>query len=136
MGLDRNGDGLVRRNEWPGDDRSFNAHDWNRDGLLSGDEIEEAERAEAWRRAADDRAAPAVSRPKLSRNDSDLDRNRDGRITRDEWNGSRDEFEALDKNSDWVLTRTEMVRLRQHPKAPTAQGGVGPSRPALDRHRH
>jgi len=118
VGLDRNGDGLVRRNEWPGDDRSFNAHDWNRDGLLSGDEIAEAERADAWRRAADDRAARSRQAAEAAeKRFTDLDRNRDGRITRDEWNGSRDEFEALDKNSDWVLTRAEMG-----PPAPEPEG--------------
>ena len=69
MGLDRDRDGLVRRDEWPGDDRSFNAHDWNRDGLLSGDEIKEAERAEAGRRAADVARPAAVRRPRLSSND-------------------------------------------------------------------
>ena len=122
VGLDRNGDGLVRRNEWPGDDRSFNAHDWNRDGLLSGDEIKEAERAEAGRRAADDRAARSRQATEaIEKRFTDLDRNRDGRITRDEWNGSRNEFEALDTNSDWVLTRAEMG-----PPVPTTDGAVGP----------
>ena len=117
-GLDRNGDGVVRRNEWPGDDRSFNAHDWNRDGLLSGDEIQEAERAEAGRRAADDRAARSrQANEAVEKRFTDLDRNRDGRITRDEWNGSRSEFEALDTNSDWVLTRAEMG-----PPAPEPEG--------------
>jgi len=122
VGLDRNGDGLVRRNEWPGDDRSFNAHDWNRDGLLSGDEIKEAEQAEAGRRAADDRAARSRQATEaVEKRFADLDRNRDGRITRDEWNGSRNEFEALDTNSDWVLTRAEMG-----PPAPPTEGADGP----------
>jgi len=121
-GLDRNRDGVVRRNEWPGDDRSFNAHDWNRDGLLSGDEINEAERAEAGRRAAEDLAARTRQTTAASeKRFTDLDRNRDGRITRDEWNGSRDEFEALDKNSDWVLTRTELA-----PPAPLTESTVAP----------
>ena len=122
VGLDRNGDGLVRRNEWPGDDGSFNAHDWNRDGVLSGDEITEAERAEAGRRAADDRAARSRQAAEaVEKRFTDLDRNRDGRITRDEWNGSRDEFEALDKNSDWVLTRAEIG-----PPAPTPEDADHP----------
>ena len=120
-GLDRDRDGLVRRNEWPGDDRGFNAHDWNRDGLLSGDEIKEAERAEAGRRAAEDRAARSRQATEaVEQRFTDLDRNRDGRITRDEWDGSRDEFEALDKNTDWVLTRAEMG-----PPASTTEGAIG-----------
>jgi len=122
VGLDHDGDGLVRRNEWPGDDGSFNAHDWNRDGVLSGDEITEAERAEAGRRAADDRAARSRQAAEaVEKRFTDLDRNRDGRITRDEWNGSRDEFEALDKNSDWVLTRAEIG-----PPAPTPEDADHP----------
>ncbi|MEO7270497.1 MAG: hypothetical protein ABIX28_13335, partial [Vicinamibacterales bacterium] len=120
-GLDRDRDGMVRRNEWPGDDRSFNAHDWNRDGLLSGDEITEAERAEAVRRATDDRAASSrQAAAAVEKRFTDLDRNGDSRITRDEWNGSRDEFEALDKNTDWVLTRAEMG-----PTAPTSEAPMG-----------
>jgi hypothetical protein len=121
IGLDRNRDGLVTRNEWPGDDRSFNAHDWNRDGMLSGDEIHEAERAEAGRRAAEDLAARSRQTTEaVDKRFADLDRNRDARITRDEWNGSRDEFEALDKNRDWVLTRAEIA-----PPAPSTEGATG-----------
>ena len=116
--LDRNRDGVVQRNEWPGDDRSFNTHDWNRDGLLSGDESHEAERAEAGRRAAEADAARGRQTTEASdKRFADLDRNRDGRISRDEWNGSRDEFEALDKNSDWVLTRAEITPPAPRPAA-------------------
>jgi hypothetical protein len=38
-GLDKNNNHVVSRSEWDGDDRSFANHDWNRDGLLSGDEL-------------------------------------------------------------------------------------------------
>ena len=38
-GLDRNRNNVVSRAEWNGDDRSFSSHDWNRDGVLSGDEL-------------------------------------------------------------------------------------------------
>jgi hypothetical protein len=38
-GIDRNGDGVVTRKEWRGNDRSFRNHDRNGDGVLSGDEI-------------------------------------------------------------------------------------------------
>lgn len=37
--LDRNGDGVITRAEWPGSARSFRARDWNNDGILSGDEL-------------------------------------------------------------------------------------------------
>ena len=39
QGLDRNKDGVITRDEWNGNDRSFRNHDWNGDGRLSGDEV-------------------------------------------------------------------------------------------------
>jgi hypothetical protein len=39
----------------------------------------------------------------------DLDANRDGRISRDEWHGSPTRFAMLDDNHDGVITRTEML---------------------------
>lgn len=37
--MDRDGDGVIVRSEWRGSDRSFREHDWNNDGVLSGDEV-------------------------------------------------------------------------------------------------
>ena len=37
--LDLNHDSIISRAEWRGDDASFRAQDWNRDGVLSGDEL-------------------------------------------------------------------------------------------------
>lgn len=39
-----------------------------------------------------------------------MDRNHDGVITRDEWRGSRAEFDRLDRNHDGVLTPNEFRR--------------------------
>ena len=109
--FDPNRDGVISRAEWAWDEQSFRVHDWNRDGLLSGDEVRDARLEDEKRRAAADRAArDRAGAAAGDRRFSDLDRNRDGRITRDEWNGSRDEFEALDRNGDWVLTRAEADR--------------------------
>lgn len=38
-GLDKNNDGIISRPEWDGDDRSFANHDWDGNGILSGDEV-------------------------------------------------------------------------------------------------
>ena len=38
-GMDVNGDGVITRSEWRGNDRSFEQHDRNDDGVLSGDEV-------------------------------------------------------------------------------------------------
>ena len=37
--MDRNRDGVITREEWTGTAQSFRETDWNRDGILSGDEI-------------------------------------------------------------------------------------------------
>ncbi len=38
-GMDQNRDGVITRQEWSGSAQSFQVHDWNRDGVLSGDEV-------------------------------------------------------------------------------------------------
>jgi hypothetical protein len=38
--MDRNGNGVIERNEWNGSRGSFDVHDWNNDGVLSGAEVE------------------------------------------------------------------------------------------------
>jgi hypothetical protein len=37
--MDKNNDGVISRDEWRGNDRSFAQHDKNGDGKLSGDEV-------------------------------------------------------------------------------------------------
>ena len=37
--MDRNNDGAIARDEWQGSARSFQVHDWNGDGQLSGQEV-------------------------------------------------------------------------------------------------
>src|SRR5436309_6163852 len=37
--MDRDGDGVITRSEWRGTRQAFDAADWNRDGVLSGDEV-------------------------------------------------------------------------------------------------
>ena len=46
-GIDRNGDGVITRKEWPGNDKSFNQHDLNRDGILAGREVRAGGRRDA-----------------------------------------------------------------------------------------
>jgi len=38
-GLDRDHNGRITRAEWRGNDVSFRVHDWNGDGVLSGNEV-------------------------------------------------------------------------------------------------
>jgi Ca2+-binding EF-hand superfamily protein len=166
QGMDRNNDGRITRAEWNGSEQSFTVHDWNGDGVLSGDEVRPGARRgepqnrdrefdvpdreypfddwtaqgfngidhnrdgrittdewhfdrESFRRADHDRDG-TISRAEFLNEDTPdqdddrddrfvyLDANHDGRISRDEWHGTRATFDALDDNRDGVLTRTEV----------------------------
>lgn len=101
-GLDTNRNNVISRAEWNGDDRSFANHDWNRDGVLSGNELI----AGATRPAA----AKPPSRPNTESDEvlfARMDSNRDNRLSRSEWTGSANEFARLDANSDGVLSPYE-----------------------------
>jgi len=107
-GMDRNGDGTITRDEWRGSDRSFRVHDWNHDGVLSGDEV----RVGAARDQADEDYNPA-ERPEFrnwtERGFANLDRNGDGRISRAEWYYDREAFLRADRNGDNFLTKAEFL---------------------------
>jgi len=90
--MDRNHDRVIARSEWQGSDQAFRIHDWDGDGVLSGDEVRlgaDHDRIERFVRLDSDRDGAIVlnewdrSRPAFDRRDL----NRDGRITREEFNG-------------------------------------------------
>jgi hypothetical protein len=102
LGMDANHDGVITRAEWSGGDVSFAAHDWNGDGVLSGNEV---------RPGAQPSAVVVV--PVANRREArfrELDHNNDGIISREEWHGTGAEFRRLDTNHDGVLTRPEFIR--------------------------
>ena len=105
-GLDRDRDDVVSRREWNGDDRSFANHDWNRDGVLSGDEL-----IAGARRPGDARVArPRDARPHTESDEvlfARMDVNRDNSLSRSEWTGSASDFARLDFNRDGVLSPYE-----------------------------
>ena len=106
--MDRNGDGRVTRQEWRGSVESFRVHDWNNDGVLSGDEV----RPGALRPRDANDFDPRRSRDYADWTEeafADLDHNRDGRITKDEWHYDNEAWLRADRNRDNVLTRTEFV---------------------------
>ena len=102
-GLDRDGNNRVSRAEWNGDDRSFSVHDWNRDGVLSGDELIAGARPDQ-NRAWDPRF-------------HGLDRDRNNRVSRAEWNGDDRSFASHDWNRDGVLSGDELLAGAKPPTA-------------------
>jgi Ca2+-binding EF-hand superfamily protein len=110
-GMDRNNDGVIARSEWRGTAESFRVHDWNRDGVLSGDEVRAgAERTD--RRFEQQDFDPAVDDEFPSWSEagfSNIDRNRDGRITSNEWHYDLETFRRVDRNRDGTLSRAEFL---------------------------
>jgi Ca2+-binding EF-hand superfamily protein len=100
--LDRNRNGMIERSEWRGSPRSFQIHDWNNDGVLSGDEVRTGANPPADSLEAEDY--------NMSPNDrfAYLDVNNNGYIDRNEWDGSLDTFYQLDRNNDDRITRAEL----------------------------
>jgi hypothetical protein len=99
--MDRNNDGVINRNEWRGSRPSFEAHDWNNDGVLSGQEVDEAVARQG--RTVDDENFDRVDRFE------NLDVNNNNRIDAREWHGTVAAFNRLDVNNDDVLSRAEFT---------------------------
>ena len=100
--LDRNHNGQIERNEWRGSPRQFAIHDWNNDGVLSGDEIRVGAVPPRGSLEADDYNMSTTDRFTY------LDVNNNGYIDRNEWDGSLDTFYDLDTNNDNRITRAEL----------------------------
>jgi Ca2+-binding EF-hand superfamily protein len=110
QGMDTNGDGIISRQEWRGNDRSFTNHDWNGDGQLSGAEVRPgAQRNANWEEA--DHVPNRYERYNAwtQAGFTNLDHNRDRRITANEWHFDRETFRRVDRNNDGALDQTEFL---------------------------
>jgi Ca2+-binding EF-hand superfamily protein len=103
-GMDRNGDGVIARSEWRGNEQAFLVHDWNRDGVLSGAEVQPGARRPQGDPQDD---YPIGQDNTLTQRFRDLDRNRDGRISRTEWLDDVEAFRRADTDRNNLLTLDE-----------------------------
>jgi len=92
---DRNGDGVLSRGEWWSDTATFDRIDQNRDGRLSLSEF-----------VGEEERLPERNRESFA----SLDRNANGVITQNEWDGRHEDFVARDTDGDGVITRAEYGR--------------------------
>jgi hypothetical protein len=109
QGMDTNGDGRVTRSEWRGNAQSFANHDWNRDGVLAGDEVRPGGRGDRddwedddWNNDRDGNWSDRFDR---------LDRNNDNYLSLSEWPRDRQLFDRLDLNDDRRLSQRELQNL-------------------------
>jgi Ca2+-binding EF-hand superfamily protein len=111
--MDQDRDGVITRSEWRGSTQSFDVHDWNRDGVLSGDEVRPgARRQQPWPDDPGDSEATDGQlndwTPQRFRN---LDHDRDGRIARDEWHFDGELFRRVDSDRNGSISRREFLGL-------------------------
>jgi hypothetical protein len=121
--MDVNGDGVITRREWRGSAQGFDNADWNRDGILSGDEVRPA--GTRTPRARSTSAAEAGAARFRS-----LDYDQNGFVSRWEWPDSWQSFSALDRNGDDVLTPSEVTSGAVDDNFPIAAGPVAEPRSA------
>lgn len=109
--MDEDRDGVITRQEWRGSARSFDVHDWNKDGVLSGDEVRTGARRPNPREPdpfdSDQREYEFTDW--TARGFTTLDHDRNGRVTRDEWHFALEGFRRADHNGDGWLSRTEFL---------------------------
>jgi YD repeat-containing protein len=106
--MDRNNDGVITRQEWNGSDRSFEVHDWNGDGRLSGNEV----RAGAQRDTdlADHNPNQFERNLNWTRtNFTSLDHNRDNRLSVNEWHFDMETFRRVDRDRNDVISLQEFL---------------------------
>jgi hypothetical protein len=106
--LDRNNDGRITREEWNGNARSFRNHDWNGDGVLSGNEVRSGAHRDT--DLADHNPSSLERNLSWTRaNFNSLDHNRDGRLSANEWHFDLETFRRVDANGNDALSLQEFL---------------------------
>ena len=98
--FDKNDDGQVSKEEFPGPDKGFDRMDKNQDGYIDASEAPKGPRAGRKRGSGDFI--------------QDLDKNDDGKVSKDEFPGADEGFDRMDMNQDGYIDASEA------PKGPPA----------------
>lgn len=108
--MDRNHDGAITRDEWKGSARSFEVHDWNGDGRLSGNEVRAGSQRDSAIESADhnpDRYERNINWTRAGF--QAFDHNRDNRLTANEWHYDAETFRRVDRNRDNAISQAEFI---------------------------
>ena len=106
--MDRNNDGVITRQEWNGSDRSFEVHDWNGDGRLSGNEVRVGAQRDT--DLADHNPNRFERNLNWTRaNFTSLDHNRDNRLSVNEWHFDMETFRRVDANRNDSISLQEFL---------------------------
>jgi Ca2+-binding EF-hand superfamily protein len=106
--MDRNNDGVITRQEWNGSARSFEVHDWNNDGRLSGNEVRSgAQRDTDLADHNPNSFERNVSWTRASFNS--LDHNRDNRLSVNEWHFDLETFRRVDSDRNDSISLQEFL---------------------------
>lgn len=108
--MDENRDGVVSREEWRGSARAFSVQDWNGDGRLSGEEVRIGARKNVnWEEADHNPSRYERNLTWTAAAFTNLDHNRDGRLTPNEWHFDTETFRRVDNNRDNAINRAEFL---------------------------
>jgi hypothetical protein len=113
-GMDANADRMIQREEWQGSARAFSNQDWNGDGILSGEEVRVgAQRNTNWESADHQPARAERNLSWTASSFTNLDHNRDGRLTTNEWHYDLETFHRVDRNRNSAISRAEFLGNNQ-----------------------
>lgn len=106
--LDKNGDSVVSREEFPGPDKAFETMDKNQDGSIDASEAPKSQPSIPPDLGKSGQMSGMQGQMKGSGNlIQDLDKDLDGKVSRDEFPGPDPFFEKMDANQDGFIDDTE-----------------------------